>query len=186
MNSLALLLPLLWFFAAPPLLTDEALRVVADDPALGEEIARAARRYVRGPIQVAVAKSAATPGEGNHASSPQGAEAGAEGATVLHVQRKRGSVTAEGWVLSLSAGHLRVVQRTLTLHEAATRFDLAEAVAIGLPDMLARLSEPAAHAPPGKPPVPVGSPPHCATWASAAWCDREPRCVASPGQPRAE
>lgn len=157
MNSLALLFPLLWFFTSAPLLTDEALRVVAEDPALGEEIARAARRYVRGPIQVAVDRSPVMTAEGSGAALSQSSEARGEGAAVLRVQRTRGTAAAERWELLLSTGRSRVVRRTLTLHEAATRFDLAEAVAIGLPDMLARLSEPAASPAPSKPPVPAVS-----------------------------
>ncbi len=144
MSPLASLLPLLWLFTPSPLLTADALRVVTDEPALGEEIARAARRYVRGPIEIerrgdpGVSRSE---GSAVPASRPAAPEAAAEPTAVLRVQRSQADATAERWELLLSLGGTRIVARSITLRASESRFDLAEAVAIGLPDMLARLSE---------------------------------------------
>lgn len=173
MSPLALLLPLLCGFATPPLLSqdagraltqdagrvisDDALRVVTDDPALGEEIARAARRYVRGPIQVDKTGDKAGDKSGDKSAdkpagvlrpSAGGSDAAGEQTAVLRVQRAGGVAASERWDLVLTMGRTRVAHRTITVHGAATRFDLAEAVAIGLPDMLAGLSNSSAAKPP--------------------------------------
>lgn len=144
MSPLASLLPLLWLFASAPLLTADALRVVTDEPALGEEIARAARRYVRGPIEIerrgdpGVSRSEGSAAPASRQVAPESA---AEPTAVLRVQRSQADATAERWELLLSLGGTRIVARSITLRASESRFDLAEAVAIGLPDMLARLSE---------------------------------------------
>lgn len=164
MSPLALLLPLLCGFATPPLLSqdagraltpnsqrvisDDALRVVTADPVLGEEIARAARRYVRGPILVE--KTGENPAE-DARQSAGGSDAAGEQTAVLRVQRAGGGAASERWELVLTLGRVRVAHRTITVHGAATRFDLAEAVAIGLPDMLAGLSNSSAAKPPSAP-----------------------------------
>lgn len=168
MSPLALLLPLLCGFATPPLLSqdagraltpnsqrvisDDALRVVTADPVLGEEIARAARRYVRGPILVEKPgeKSGEKPAEVARQSAG-GSDAAGEQTAVLRVQRAGGVAASERWDLVLTLGRVRVAHRTITVHGAATRFDLAEAVAIGLPDMLAGLSNSSAAKPPSAP-----------------------------------
>ncbi|HNN97321.1 MAG TPA: hypothetical protein PKI03_33860, partial [Pseudomonadota bacterium] len=144
MSPLASLLPLLWLFTPAPLLTADALRVVTDEPALGEEIARAARRYVRGPIEIdrrgdpGGSRSDGAVPPASRRGAPEGT---AEPTAVLRVQRSQADAKAERWELLLSLGGTRIVARSITLRATESRFDLAEAVAIGLPDMLARLSE---------------------------------------------
>lgn len=117
--------------ASSPRLLHDSLAVVADDRELGEEIARAARRYMRGTVQTRAAQE------------PQIKEPGA----ALRVRQEAGLTTGQRWTLTLSSGSTRVIRRTLELREVPSRFDLAEAVAIGLPDMLARLDEQVTAAP---------------------------------------
>ena len=107
MSPLASLLPLLWLFTPAPLLTADALRVVTDEPALGEEIARAARRYVRGPIEIdrrgdpgGSRSEGAVPPASRH-GAPEGT---AEPTAVLRVQRSQADAKAERWELLLSLG----------------------------------------------------------------------------------
>lgn len=108
-----------------PRLLHDSLAVVTDDRELGEEIARAARRYMRGTVQTRAVQQAPTPEPG----------------AALRVRQEAALSTGQRWTLTLSSGPARVIRRTLDLHEVPSRFDLAEAVAIGLPDMLARLDE---------------------------------------------
>jgi hypothetical protein len=132
--------------AAPPLGRGNALQVATEEPALGVEIAHAARRYLNGTIQVR--SLPAVPVETLAAHEP-----------LLVVRQQPGDSAGQRWSLVLSSSVNHQVRRLLTLHEAPSRFDLAEAVAIELPDMLSRLAEttltplpreavPASHAPP--------------------------------------
>ncbi|PSM30685.1 hypothetical protein BVG81_009255, partial [Haliangium sp. UPWRP_2] len=100
--------------------------------------------YVRGPIEIdrrgdpgGSRSEGAVPPASRH-GAPEGT---AEPTAVLRVQRSQADAKAERWELLLSLGGTRIVARSITLRATESRFDLAEAVAIGLPDMLARLSE---------------------------------------------
>ncbi len=101
-------------------LTHERLQVVTDDTALGEEMARAARPYLRSPGIV-----------GKEASQNE---------AVLKLLLQREPAPGLRWRVTLSLGPAKV-RRTLHLNGPTTRFDLAEAVAIGLPAMLDRLAQ---------------------------------------------
>lgn len=135
--SAPLLAVLTLALASSPRLLHDSLAVVADDRELGEEIARAARRYMRGTVQTRATQDTAN----------------VEPGAALRVRQEAGHTTGQRWMLTLSAGSTRVIRRTLELHEVPSRFDLAEAVAIGLPDMMARLDEQVPIAP--APPVPL-------------------------------
>jgi hypothetical protein len=154
----------------------DSLQVATAEPALGEEIARAARRYVSGPISV---RGLATRVDPAAARKP-----------CLTVRMEAGQPPGQLWSLVLWAPPNRQVRRTLRLREAPSRFDLAEAVAIGLPDMLARLAEqpvlPAPHpALPPHPatPVPRAPIPSRVALASAARLPSDPRLPPLRGEP---
>lgn len=105
----------------------ESLKVVSHEPALGEEIARAARRYLHRPTQVR------TDAEGDPLAD-------SAGTVRLVVQTDSASGGGFRCRLSLSQGTAQV-NRSLLLRESPSRFDLAEAIAIELPALLAQLAE---------------------------------------------
>jgi hypothetical protein len=125
MTALAWALVALAKVAAPTQI--DALHVVASEPALGDEIARAARRYL--PRQTQVFSGAA--------QSPEAAEQPVQ----LIVQGDPQATRGLRWTLQVSMGPTAKLVRVLELKEPPTRFDLAEAVAIELPELLTKLAE---------------------------------------------
>ena len=127
----------------------DALHVVASEPALGDEIARAARRYL--PRQTHI-WSGAVP-------SPEVSEPYVE----LLVQGDPQAAQGLRWTIQVSLGPTAKLVRVLELREPPTRFDLAEAVAIELPELLTKLAEDraaeSAPAPVASKPAPVVSKP---------------------------
>lgn len=105
----------------------DALQVVASEPALGDEIARAARRYL--PRQTQVWSGAAP--------SPEVSEPVVQ----LLVQGDPQAARGLRWTIQVSLGQTAKLVRVLELREPPTRFDLAEAVAIELPELLTKLAE---------------------------------------------
>lgn len=130
---------------APLALTD-SLRIVVQDAALGAEIARAARRYVTGTVTVVANPPAAatTTAADEQARTPRAVrdvdDGGRAAGLSLRVAQVAGVGAGQAWTLVLVAAPGRVVRRSLRLHEVPSRFDLAEAVAIGLPAMMDELS----------------------------------------------
>ena len=142
MTALAWALVALAKVAAPTQI--DALHVVASEPALGDEIARAARRYL--PRQTQVFSGAAP--------SPEAAEQHVQ----LIVQGDPQATRGLRWTLVVSMGPTAKLVRVLELRDPPTRFDLAEAVAIELPELLTRLTEENA-AQSQNPPLPAKQPP---------------------------
>lgn len=145
MSLLGVVCVAMWLATPPPLLA-ESLQVEAEDPALGELIVRAARRYLHGTVDVAAPTAISEPAS---RWPPR-----------LSVRQEPGEPKGQRWLLVLSSGPQQKVRRLLLLGEVPSSFDLAEAVAIDLPVMLATLE---AQAPDGTPradlPMPQVSPP---------------------------
>lgn len=112
--------------ARPTAASGRQLQVLAEEPALGQGIARAARQYFPGPVEALAISHAG--------GEPPGA---ARDVVRLTVRR----LGPDRLRLTLSQGSALQLQRTLSLRSNASAFDQAQAVAIDLPEMLARLEE---------------------------------------------
>lgn len=150
MNGSALTLWLVSLALPAQMLTPSAQRVdslivISREPVLGEEIARAARRYLHRPTQVR--RDAEANGKTDSA-----------GTVRLQVETESGIGSGLRFQLTLSQGMQRV-QRSLPLRETPNRIDLAEAIAIELPALLSQLAEQGKAASVPTVPVPTPLPP---------------------------
>lgn len=123
----------------------DSLHVLSRDPALGDEVARAARRYLHRPTQV----------RKDSESEPQ---PDSDGIVRLLVQTDSSTEHGLRCLLTLSQG-TRSLKRSLQLRETPNHIDLAEAIAIELPALLSLLSEQGIAQSPNPAPVSATIPP---------------------------